>query len=166
MSQIIKNLASGPVPPDVPTTFIGDTGPGATAVANILNVLGDAGVSVDATGNTLTIKQSASGLTWNDVAVNFAAASNNGYFVSANAIGTLPAAPAQGDEIEFCIVNGTTTLVIQANAGQQICIGLDLSAVAGTTTGDKLGDSISFTYQASSATWFSVTSPQGTWTTV
>ena len=47
MSQVIKNLASGPVPPSVPTSFTTDVrnnsqnSPGsATPVANILQLLG------------------------------------------------------------------------------------------------------------------------------
>jgi hypothetical protein len=46
MSQIIKNLASGPVPPSVPTSFVTDynaafSGPGVSVpVANIENVIG------------------------------------------------------------------------------------------------------------------------------
>ena len=158
MSQIYKSVASSP---SVATLYEGDTGPGAVPVANILNVEGASGISVDATGNKLTITQSASGLTWNDCAISFAAASNNGYFVSATATGTLPAAPAQGDEVEF-VATSAFILTVLANAGQSIRIGNDLGT---QTVNASIGDSLSLTYRATDLTWYSVTSPQGTWVT-
>jgi hypothetical protein len=48
MSQIYKSLASGPVPPSVPTQFTTDDGSIAIPVANNLNVL-----SVEVTDNNL-----------------------------------------------------------------------------------------------------------------
>lgn len=53
MSQIYKSMASGPVPPDVPTTFVTDSG-NAVPVANILNVLGNDTISNDTDGITTT----------------------------------------------------------------------------------------------------------------
>lgn len=62
MSQIIKDMASGPVPPDVPTTFSTDSG-NAVPAANILNVLGadttvnnDNGIRTTGSGNTVTVQ--------------------------------------------------------------------------------------------------------------
>ena len=40
MSQIIKNLASGPVPPAVPTSFVTDVNSPSVPIANIENVKG------------------------------------------------------------------------------------------------------------------------------
>lgn len=61
MSQIIKNLASGPVPPAVPTSFVTDSGT-AVPVANILNILtndtsanNDNGITDNGSGNTVNI---------------------------------------------------------------------------------------------------------------
>lgn len=54
MSQIIKNLASGPIPPSVPTSFFTDSGTAVPAL-NILNVLGGVGVNTSGLGNTITI---------------------------------------------------------------------------------------------------------------
>lgn len=41
MSQIIKNLASGPVPPTVATSFVTDTNSPAVPAGNILDIFGD-----------------------------------------------------------------------------------------------------------------------------
>lgn len=65
MSQIIKNLASGPVPPTVATSYVTDVNSPAIPVANVLNVLGndttvnnDNGIRTDGSSgsNTLTVQ--------------------------------------------------------------------------------------------------------------
>lgn len=63
MSQIYKSLASGPVPPTVPTSFVTDVNSPAIPAANILNDIGgnttannNNGIRTDGSsgGNTLT----------------------------------------------------------------------------------------------------------------
>ena len=54
MSQVIKNLAEGPVPPDVATTYVTNNGT-AVPAANILNVLGVNGAITSGSGNTITV---------------------------------------------------------------------------------------------------------------
>lgn len=65
MSQIFKDLASGPVPPTVATTYVTDVNSPAIPAANILNVLGNDttannvnGVRTDGSSgsNTLTVQ--------------------------------------------------------------------------------------------------------------
>ncbi len=65
MSQIIKNLASGPVPPAVATSYVTDVNSPAIPAVNILNVPGGATTANDVDGirtdgssgsNTLTIQ--------------------------------------------------------------------------------------------------------------
>lgn len=66
MSQAgIINTSSGPVPPDVPTTFVTDVNSPAVPALNILNVIGgdtttnnDNGIQTDGSsgGNTLTVQ--------------------------------------------------------------------------------------------------------------
>lgn len=63
MSQIIKPLtSSGPIPPNIPTSFVTDAGT-AVPAANILNVLGGTttalnnnGITTIASGNTVTVE--------------------------------------------------------------------------------------------------------------
>lgn len=60
MSQIIKNqTSSGPTPPDVPTSFVTDSGIAVPAL-NILNVFGAGTTSTSGAGNTITITSTAS----------------------------------------------------------------------------------------------------------
>lgn len=65
MSQLIKNLASGPVPPAVPTSFVTDINSPAIPIANVLNVPGASvttnnnnGIETDGSSgsNTLTVQ--------------------------------------------------------------------------------------------------------------
>lgn len=65
MSQIYKSLASGPVPPTVPTSFVTDVNSPAVPAANILNEIGgnttannNNGIRTDGSSgsNTLTIQ--------------------------------------------------------------------------------------------------------------
>lgn len=65
MSQVIKNLASGPVPPQVPTSFVTDVNSPAIPAANVLNEIGgfttannNNGIRTDGSSgsNTLTIQ--------------------------------------------------------------------------------------------------------------
>lgn len=168
MSQAgINNVAGGGGGGSPVQTLTGNSGGAVPPTGNNINILGSGSITV--TGNpgtsTLTITDSGGGLVWNDRAISFAASSNNGYFVSATSTGTLPASPSQGDEVEFCITSLGVTLTVLANVGQRICVGTDLSAIAGMSVATNLGSSISLTYQASSSTWFSVTAPQGTWIT-
>ena len=100
---------------------------------------------------------------WTDKAISFAAASNHGYFVTATSTATLPAAPAQGDTIEFAVDSIAGILTIQANTGQVIRVGTVASASAGICVSNFNGDSIKLVFRASDTTWIAVGDPKGTW---
>ncbi len=89
MSQFFQGVTAGSLPPSVPTTFIGNTGPGSTPVANIENVIGGSGISVDATGNTLTLTLTEISPTYTDVtfAMSPYTVTATDYFISVNATG-------------------------------------------------------------------------------
>ena len=98
---------------------------------------------------------SAVNITWTDEAVSFNAVSNNGYFITAAATATLPASPSQGQTIEFSVDvdPGTGKLTIQANTGQVIRIGKNVSASAGTAVNNFQGDSVTLVYRSSDTAW-------------
>jgi hypothetical protein len=64
LSQIIKNLLGGPIPPQIPTEFVANLG-SATPAGNILNTLGAGSITSIGSGNTITYE--LTGLTANSV---------------------------------------------------------------------------------------------------
>jgi hypothetical protein len=128
--------------------------PSSTLAPVIIDSLGQLG-----TGASTSI------FSWIDKAISFAASAGYGYFVTAAATATLPAAPNQGDTIAFAIDTGVGTLTIQANALQFINIGNTTSAAAGTATSIFTGDSVTLVYRSVSKTWKSISSI-GNWTIV
>jgi hypothetical protein len=161
MSQAgIIALVGASVPSNVPINFVTNAGT-ATSVANVINIVGAGGTTTSGVGNTVTIMTVASNFPWTDEAIGFAAASNNGYFVTAAATATLPALPSQGNVV---IIEADTAgaVVVQANAGQTIRLGTGTSSVAGSATSSKIGDSLYLVYRSASSTWNSI-STEGTW---
>ena len=100
---------------------------------------------------------------WTDKATSFSAAAQNGYFVTATAIATLPSSPAQGDTIAFEVDGVGSLLTITGNTGQIIRIGKVVSASAGTAVNNFEGDSVTLVYRASDTSWQAI-HVIGTWT--
>jgi len=100
---------------------------------------------------------------WTDKAISFAAASNNGYNVTAAATATLPAAPAQGDIVAIVYDGAAGVVTILANTGQFIRIGKQITLSAGTVLSNFQGDSITLEYRSTDLTWLSWPGVQGTW---
>ena len=153
-------LNTGISPPAVATQYVTDAGT-AVPAANILNVLGAGSTTTSGAGNTVTIT-SSSGLVWTDTSGVFTAASNHGYFLTAAATPTLPAAPAQGDTVAFVADTGGA-IVITANAGQFISDAGVTSLVAGTAANTAQGDAMQLVYRAATNTWFTAVSTVGGW---
>lgn len=103
------------------------------------------------------------GFTWNDVSGAFSPLRNNGYFITATATGTLPAAPAQGDTVKFFVDHASQVLTIQATAGKIIRFGSAVTAAAGTAVSTAQGDSVELTYRTSDTCWCAIAGFSGIW---
>lgn len=161
MSQLFTSVtAGGTVPTNVPINFITDAG---TAISsnNDINIVGAGGTSTAGAGNTVTITTVATVFTWTDQNANFTAAVNNGYFCTAALTALLPAAPTQGQQV-ILEIDTAAAVVVTANAGQFIRMGEIISAVAGTATSTRRGDTLNLVYRSSTQTWNSI-STEGTW---
>lgn len=165
MSQIIKNLASGPVPPSVATSYVTDSGT-AVPAANILNVLGGTGTTTSGSGNTITVTVQNDGFTWSEKAISFAASIQNGYFCNAGLTVTLPASGglAIGNSI-IIFVDTASPVIIQAGPGEMIQISSTISVAGGTATSNTQGSTVELVYKPSDSTWHSISS-LGSWTVV
>ena len=142
---------------------------GATAAPNIkIGTLTspDASITIGYSSPNITlVTTSSSTFPWTNEAAPFVPAVRNGYFITAASVTcTLPAAPTRGDTIVFTVDSATaSSLVITANAGQIIRVGLGNTAVAGTLTNNARGDSLTLVYSDNSTAWVA-SSVIGTWT--
>ncbi len=118
-----------------------------------------------ALGGTITLNVPSGGFAWSDVSGAFVSAKGNGYFITAAATTTLPAA-VQGDTLEYILDTSTNNaFVLTAGAGQKIRIGSSISSVGGTATsnGNGLGTTVELIFRASDSTWISGDT-NGSWT--
>jgi hypothetical protein len=167
MSQAgIINIADGNIPGNVPIIFQGNTGPGASAVNHIIDIVGEGGVTVDTTGQVITIRVTSSGFTWNLVTSisppnPIQIIAENGYSCQGTNLVTfiLPLAPNFGDT--FIIASTTSRFQINQNGGQQMIVGsASTTAGSGYLISNTVGDFVEFVYVGSNI--FQSFSPQGT----
>ena len=128
--------------------------------------------SITSPDNSITIGYSSPNITaivntallfsWHDVSGAFLSSKNNGYFVTATASSTLPAAASQGDTIKY-FVDTTQILTLTASGGQIIRMGNVVSSSGGTAVNTLRGDSVEFVFRASDQCWCAIAGYTGTW---
>lgn len=144
-------LASGEI-------LIGNTG--ADPSAGVLTA--GTGIAITNAAGAITINASGGGITWSDTSGIVTSVVNHGYFLSAAATPTLPAAPAEGDIVAY-VVDAAALVTITGNTGQKIRLGNTISAAAGTCATSTQGNAIYLVYRSSGTTWFAL-SAVGSWT--
>jgi len=166
MSQIIKNRATGPVPPDVPTSFLLDDGNSAVPAANVIQVHGVGSATSLGASNEIVITVVNDGFVWSEKSANFNAAVQNGYFCNALLTATLPASGTLiiGNSIIF-FVDTTSVVTIQAGTGEMIQIGSAISGPGGIATSPSgiSGATLELVFKPTDLTWHTISS-LGVWT--
>lgn len=136
---------------------------GSTGVVPVAaTITQGSGVVVTSGAGSIKIDAVGGALTWSDTSGAVLTVINNGYFCSAAATPTLPAAPSEGDVVAV-IVDAGALVTITANAGQKIRLGNTLSAAAGTCATSTQGNAIFLVYRTSGTTWIAL-SAVGSWT--
>lgn len=166
MSQIhVPLTSSGPIPPNIPTQFTTDSGI-AVPAANNINVFGGVGATTSGSGSTITITVQNLGFTWSEQAISFTAAIENGYFCTAGLTVSLPTSIGLtiGNTI-IVYVDTASPIVIQANTGEFIQVGINISASGGTATSNTRGSIVTLVYRPADLTWHAISS-FGSWAVV
>jgi len=166
MSQIVKNLASGPVPPAVPTSFVTQDGT-AVPAANVLIVNGLD--SVEDNANGIITKGGVAGTgTANEVDVvitnrTTGAATTVGATTSPIITFTMPAAPAVVNfECKICAFNSTSNIgavyliIAGARTDGGTTFSLNTADITTIEEGAMSGASVSFAVAGNTAV-FNVT---------
>lgn len=117
-------------------------GSGSASFGEAVPITLGAGLSM--IGTTLS---ATSGLTYSTQAVNFNAAVNNGYIITANCTATLPSTANRGEVIEFYIRDGVTSFVVGRNTR-------DIQNVAEDMTVDMAPASFALVFDDTTNGWW------------
>ena len=164
MSQAgLAKVSSGSLPPSVPLQFTTDSGIAFPALNNI-NIFGNGSATTEATSlDTITIRVVNDGFLWSEQSVDFSAQIQNGYFLNAALIVTLPDSAGLITGNTIIIFNDVAaTCRIQTAAGQRVEIGNITSIVNGTARGLQQGCTVQLVFKASDLTWHAI-SNLGVW---
>lgn len=151
---------------DTVVKLVGSDSGSATPVAHTFNIVGVGGISTSASGSTITVSGSTSGLTWREeVGTSATYVANEGIFAN-NALTvtlTLPASPTVGNTFA-AYQEGAGKVRIAQNASDQIRLGnlLSTSGVAGYIESKNVGDCV--TLVAIDGNRFRAISSEGSWT--
>lgn len=165
MSQITKILtSSGPIPPNIPTSFLLDDGNSAVPAANVIIVHGVGSTTSIGASNEIVITVINDGFVWTDEAVTFNALPQHGYFCTGTITANLPASAGLANGATIIIyVDSSSVVTVQANTGQTIQLSNTQSASAGNITSNSEGSTVTLVYRISDTEWHSL-SVEGTWT--
>lgn len=141
----------------IPTSVVTDAGT-VTPAANSFSILGGPGVTVTGSGAVVTVNS----VVFTDQAGSTTVISDSGSFATAAITLTTPAAPTQGELMQF-VCTTANALIIDAAGTHLIRIGTLVTSAGGTATSTAIGDSLTLRYYAASTTWIA-TQSVGTWT--
>src|SRR6185437_13600625 len=144
MSQAgIINIAGGGGGGSPVQTLTGNTGGPVPPTANNINIVGTGAVSV--VGNpgtsTLTISVATDSFSWSEQNANFNAAIQNGYYCNAALTVSLPSTAGLliGSTI-IIYIDTSSVVTIQANTGQMIQVGNQVSTPGGIASSSTKGE--------------------------
>lgn len=171
MSQFyVNNSSSSPLPPTVATSYLLDDGNSAVPSANILQVLGGSGTFTSlGVSNQIKVSVINDGFIWTEQSgPTFNIPIQNGVFCNAPMTVNLPATAGLtiGNTV-IIFVDNIGQVVVQANTGQKIQIGQNISGLAGTATSPAnfQGGTLELVFKPSDATWHTVDS-MGSWSVI
>ncbi len=161
MSQIIKGVTAGSLPPVVATSYLLDDGNSAVPAANVIIVHGATGADTSlGASNEIVINVVSDGFDWSEETADFTADIQSGYFCNNALTATLPAAKPDASILTIgntviIYVDTEDQVIIQASPGQSIQVGDTVSSAGGTATctaGQK-GSILELIFKPSDLTW-------------